>query len=99
MKEFNIYMPKGGSLNDSCLRGIYEYECVLSVMANSLEQVWSFAQNHNALYELLDLRSLSVGDILSDGNTYHMITGRGFTEVPRTVVTYIDWTNHAHKLN
>lgn len=91
---YTIYQPLDGALNHQCARGLYEYCSVFSVNAVSLEDAFRKAQNDfNEAYAKLNTRSTSVGDIIYDeeADLYYMVNGIGFTEVPPTVVNYIDW--------
>lgn len=94
--EYIIYHPYGGTLNHACRRGIHEFQRVAIVNANSLEQAYRKGQNDfNEQYASLGLRSTSVGDIITaPDNTHHMVMPVGFQEVPHTVLSYIDWSNH-----
>lgn len=94
---YTIYHPFNGVLNSDCKRGLYEYVIVHNVDAVSLEDAFRKSQNDfDDVYRSLNLRSTSVGDIICDDTTnkYYMVNGIGFTEVPFTVVSYIDWGNH-----
>jgi hypothetical protein len=91
---FTIYHPIDGEMNFQCERGKYEYECIATVEASSLQDAFKKAQNDfNPEYAKLGVRSTSVGDVIH-GNTTNMIKGIGFEEVPFTVISYIDWGNH-----
>ena len=93
--NYQIYHPYGGELNHDCQRGVYEYKQVATVQAYSLPDAFTKAQNDfNPDYEKLGVRSTCIGDIIQCGPLYYMVTGTGFTEVPPTVVQYIDWGNH-----
>jgi len=101
--EYVIYHPHGGALNHKCERGVYEYNEVGYVTATSLSEAFMKSQNDlcdessDDSYLYLGVRSTSVGDIIRKGDTYYMITGTGFVEVPPTVVQYIDWGNHMYE--
>lgn len=93
---YTVYHPYGGIVNHDCKRGEYMYNLVAMINAKSLEDCFFMAQNDWPEYGRMGLRSTSVGDIIAvdDGDIfgkYYMITGRGFVEVPHTVVSYIDW--------
>lgn len=101
MDRYHIYHPKGGLINHACVRGQYEYEHVGTVLAHSLEQAFMRAQNDFEPWAEYGVRSTCVGDIITHPSkevgafpVCHMIKGVGFTEVPHTVVSYIDWGNH-----
>ena len=98
MNKSSIYFilhPVGGSLNNKCERGVFEFEHVALVTADSLEEAFIKAQNEfNEDYANLGHRSTSVGDIIENESKYYMVMPLGFAEVPHTVVTYIDWANH-----
>jgi hypothetical protein len=94
MIKFKIYHPKNGVLNTQCIRGQYSYELITSVQAESLEDVFRLAQNDfSEGYANLSIRSTSIGDIIVDvrHEKHYFISNVGFTEIPHTVVSFIDW--------
>jgi hypothetical protein len=97
---FNIYHPVGGAINHKCERGMYEYEQVATIEAESLLDAYRLAQNDfNDEYSELGYRSTCVGDIITEsddfGNvTHYIIDGIEFIQIPPTVLAYIDWGNH-----
>lgn len=97
-RQYDIYHPVGGVINHNCARGIYEYNKVATVPANSLNDAYHMAQNDaNLAYAELGIRSTCVGDIIceNDVNRIHMVRGLGFDiNIPMTVLNYIDWGNH-----
>jgi hypothetical protein len=94
---YTIYHPIDGSLNHHCKPGVYMYEKVYSLEADSLEEAFRLSQNDfNEDYALLGCRSTSVGDIIQsqedwDNQCCHIVKGIGFQNVPNTWLTYIDW--------
>lgn len=50
------------------------------VIANSLEMAYSKSQNGDWPWNLLNpCRSTSVGDVIQNGDEFHMVSGIGFT--------------------
>jgi hypothetical protein len=96
IRDYIVYIPFGGALNHKCERGVYEYVNVHMLDADSLSDVFAKCQNHNEEYSKLGIRSLSVGDIIYSvkEREAYMIKGDGYYSVPRTVLSYIDWSNH-----
>lgn len=94
--QYRIHHPFNGVLNTECVRGQHEYQEVTFVNATSLHQAYFLSQNDfNEQYASLNIRSTSVGDIITDPEgKHHMVKPMGFTEVPHTVLSYIDWGNH-----
>ena len=69
---------------------------VATVEAASLEEAFKLSQNNDIVseYSELDIRSTSVGDVITDPDgKSHMVMNVGFQEVPVTVLHYIDWSN------
>ena len=91
---YNIYHPFGGIMNHNCERGLYEYQQVATVEANSLEEAYRLAQNENDSYTKNDVRSTSVGDIITSETGHYMVKNIGFYKIPHTVTSFIDWGNH-----
>lgn len=102
MKNFRILHPVGGVLNHRLERGLYEYEIIQEhLVAKSLDDVFRLTQNDfSKTYASLGRRSTSVGDIIIDldENIHYMIAGKGFIEIPHTVIAFIDWGNHMDDL-
>ena len=97
MKDYRIFHPVGGALNTKKERGVYEYELVCTVKAESLEDAFKLSQNDlSPEYRELKARSTSVGDIIVDDSEeiHYFVDNVGFEEIPFNVVQYIDWTNH-----
>ena len=96
MVTYKILHPKNGILNTKCLRGEYAYEPIVSFSAKSLDDAFKLAQNDfSDDYVSLNKRSTSVGDIIVDlrHEKHYFVSNIGFTEIPHTVASYIDWTN------
>lgn len=93
---YEIFHPLNGILNTDCKRGVYEYEKLnIIISASSLQDAFIKSQNgFNKHYAKLNKRSTSVGDIIRVNRVGYMITGSDFVEIPDTVLTYIDWSNH-----
>jgi hypothetical protein len=101
MKTFKILHPVGGVLNHNMERGLYEFEAICAIDAESLEQAFKLSQNDfSDVYASLNKRSTSVGDIIidTDDSVCYMVFGIGFVEIPQTVAQYIDWGNHLESL-
>ena len=97
MRMYTVYQPLDGYINHNCVRGQFEFHVVFSLNAESLEDAFRLTQNDfNEEYASLGHRSTCVGDIILDvmRGKYYMVNSIGFTEVPSTVVSYIDWGNH-----
>lgn len=106
--SYVIYHPKNGVINHDCKRGLFEYEPIVKLTCNRLEDAFFLAQRGNGgrlnEYRNVKARSTCVGDIIAEcvihnkGNVhttkYFMVMNHGFQEVPFTVITYIDWGNH-----
>lgn len=91
----SVLHPINGVLNPLCLRGEYEYEHITTVECESLEEAFRLSQNDfSEEYSSLNKRSTSVGDIMIVDGVHYFISGISFTEIPHTVATYVDWTNH-----
>ena len=100
MKKFKILHPVNGVLNHDCIRGLYEYEHICSIDAKSLEESFKLSQNDfSERYASLNKRSTSVGDIIIDirEEKHYFVSSIGFTEIPHTVSSYIDWSNHSQE--
>lgn len=48
------------------------------VMASSLEDAFTKAQNEDKFYQKYNVRSTSVGDFIQDCNYFYMVKGQGF---------------------
>lgn len=107
---YRILHPIGGAMNHDLERGVFEYEDIWSVEANSLNEAYLLSQNDfsemydSGMYARLGVRSTSVGDIIIeeclDGTDKHFfVHGRGFLAIPHTVAAYIDWGNHMQTKN
>jgi hypothetical protein len=101
MITYKILHPKNGVLNTDCIRGQFAYEKVTLVKAKSLQNAFYCSQNDfSDEYASLNKRSTSVGDIIVDlrHEKHYFVSGVGFTEIPHTVASYIDWTNELEDL-
>ena len=106
--KYIIYHPMNETINHECKRGLYEYHPVAHITTPTIEAAFYLAQHGNGgklnNYPSFGVRSTCVGDIIAESPIYnkgnaapkkfYMVTNHGFTEVPFTVVTYIDWGNH-----
>ena len=96
MITYKILHPKNGVLNTQCIRGQFAYEPIVSFPAKSLDDAFKLAQNDfSDAYNILNVRSTSVGDIIVDlrHEKHYFVSNVGFTEIPHTVASYIDFTN------
>lgn len=96
MITYHILHPKNGVLNTDCVRNQYAYDKVAKVQAKTLEEAFRLSQNDfSDDYASLGIRSTSVGDIIIDvrHEKHYFVSNVGFTEIPHTVASYIDWTN------
>ena len=94
MKQFIIYHPYDGVLNNDLIRDQYMYAQVAEVTTDTLEDCFRLGQNDfNPEYAKLGNRSTSVGDIIVDveEQLHYFVAGIEFTEIPCTVTQYIDW--------
>lgn len=92
MASFRILHPENGLLNHNLHTGLYEFEHVCFIDAESLEEAFKLAQNDfSESYASLDRRSTSVGDIIVDldEQVFYMISGIGFIEIPPVVAAHI----------
>lgn len=95
MITYKILHPKNGVLNAQCIRGQFAYEPIVSFPAKSLDDAFKLAQNDfSDAYNILNVRSTSVGDIIVDlrHEKHYFVSNVGFTEIPHTVASYIDFT-------
>lgn len=94
---YSIFHPLDGVMNHDCQAGLYMYQHVFTLEANSLEEAFKLAQNDfNEQYAALGVRSTSVGDIIQsqadfEANECHLVKGLGFGLVPNTWLSFIDW--------
>lgn len=52
------------------------------VEANSLEEAYRLAQNEEDVWNAVaPCRSTSVGDVIQDGDSFHMVLGKGFRQL------------------
>ena len=96
MITYQILHPKNGVLNTNCIRGQFSYEKITSIKAKSLNDVFRLSQNDfSREYAALNKRSTSIGDIIIDlrHEKHYFVSTVGFTEIPHTVASHIDWTN------
>ncbi len=96
MITYKILHPINGILNTQCVRGQFAYEPIISFMAKSLDDAFKLAQNDfSKEYASLNKRSTSIGDIIIDltHDKYYFVSNVGFTKIPHTVASHIDWTN------
>lgn len=96
MITYHILHPKNGVLNTQCIRGQFAYEKVALIRAKSLEDAFNCSQNDfSDDYASLNKRSTSVGDIIVDlrHEKHYFVSDVGFTEIPHTVASHIDWAN------
>jgi|NOAtaT_7_FD_contig_71_1982652_length_1591_multi_8_in_0_out_0_2 hypothetical protein len=109
--NYRILHPVGGTMNHDLERGVFEYEDIWSVEANSLNEAYLLSQNDfsemydSGMYARLGVRSTSVGDIIieeslhGDFDQHFFVNGLGFVAIPHTVAGYIDWGNHMQTKN
>lgn len=102
VKTFLIFHPSTGAINHEMKSGVYKYDLIHSLEANSLKDAFKLAQNDfSEEYALLDKRSTCIGDVivnLDDQRVHHMVAGTGFIDIPRTVITYVPWYSHMEDL-
>jgi hypothetical protein len=98
--QYTIHHPFGGVLNTECVRGQHEYQEVAFVHANSLSEAYFKSQNDfNVQYAVLNIRSTSVGDIITDpSGKHHMVKPSGYVEVPGSLLNHVNFSNHKNRV-
>lgn len=89
LKQFNIYQPLNGALNITCSIEGYVYELIGSIKAENLVRSFYMSQNDfNPAYAQYGKRSVSVGDIITDGMLVHMVLPSGFKKLKTKDLLY-----------
>jgi ABC-type molybdate transport system substrate-binding protein len=85
---YKIYHPVNG-INHDCKLTNLEYQLVGSVLADSLEQAFIYSQGFSSQWENTGNRSTSIGDVITNGDTYYMVKGIGFREIAQPTLNRI----------
>lgn len=80
-KNYTVWHPVGGILNHKCSLTDHEYQLVGNVTASTKERAFIHSQSFSSQWEKRNLRSTSIGDIISDGDNYYMVKGMGFKQI------------------
>lgn len=80
-KNYSIWHPLGNVINHECSLKEHDYQLVGSVIASTKEQAFIYSQSFSSQWENKNIRSTSVGDIITDGEKYYMVKGMGFKEI------------------
>lgn len=88
MNTFTIY--HSAELNTACKQKGIVFTKIAEITKSSLIDAFGWAQNHNADYAELNVRSTTIGDIIvKDTNRAFMIKGVGFEEIPYEKIDYL----------
>jgi len=87
-KTYKIYHPIDG-INTDCKITNSEYQLAGVVKAGSLEQAFIFSQEFSTQWTSKNLRSTSVGDVITDNHKYYMVKNIGFREVNQPILNRI----------
>lgn len=88
-KNYSIWHPLGNVINHECSHVKHEYQHVGNVTAQNKEQAFINSQRFSAQWADRNVRSTSVGDIISDGDRHFMVKGMGFQEIDTLTRLYI----------